>query len=205
MSTDTTQFDAETNVIGHVTAPRCRLGTDTCNFEIEYPNGNTTNPEMYVTLPNTYKGKLVTQKYRMRSIIEAIQEINRRTATFNCNTSFEYAKDAFDVNTEDPYNQFACNDHEDGLPAASNGSINDLTDAFKIQIIQDGEVIADTEENTYPLKDILQWDTFIASNTDFVAFLSENGITAVGLSCPTMNDVDPVGEVVTIAYTPPPH
>lgn len=120
MSIDTTQFNAATNVTGHVTAPRCRLGTERCNFEIDYPDGDTTNPEMYVTLPNTYKGTLVTQKYRMRSIIEAIQELNRRTATFSCNVPFETAKNSFNVNTEDPYNQFACNDYDDGLPAASN-------------------------------------------------------------------------------------
>ena len=122
---DKTLIDSKLDVTGNLTAKRMYFGTGLCNIGIEtVTEGNYSYPEMYVTLPNTYYGKLRTQKYRMRSIIEAIQEINRRTATFGCNVKFDAAKIAFDTTVdadEDPYDQFACNEHEDGLPAASNG------------------------------------------------------------------------------------
>ncbi len=201
------QFDAKTDVTGHVTAPRCRLGSPTCNFEITYKDNDPSKSlEMYVTLPNTYKGKLVTQTYRMRSIIEAIQEINRRTATFNCNVSFEYAKDIFDANLEDTYNQFACNDHEDGLPAASNASINDLTDLFKIQIVQDEDKLW-TTDNMYPLKDILNgWEHMIRNYTTFDEFINniDNLIDLDYLAEPSMDQVHADTGVVVVPYTPPP-
>ena len=206
MSTNITEINSETNVTGHITAPRIRLGTDSCGFEIEYHNDDSTiPPEMYVYIPNRYRGKTVTQKYRMRSIIESIQELNRRTATINCTYTLDQAKAAFDTNINDPYDQFEHNETEDGLPAASGyGSINDLTDLFKIQIVQDGNVIADTGETMYPLNDILQWDTFIASNTSFNAFLEANEITSTGLTASTISDVDHIKEIVTINYTLPP-
>ena len=57
----------------------------------------------------------------MRSIIEAIQELNRRTATFNCNVSFQSALEAFDT-VETGRDEFACDMDKDGLPAARNGA-----------------------------------------------------------------------------------
>lgn len=201
-TTDITTIDSNLDVTGELTATLMRFGSDTCNIEIK--NDDDGYPEMVITLPNTYRGKRVTQEYRMRSIIEAIQELNRRTATFGSDTTFDVAKSLFDTNDSDAYNQFACNDHEDGLPAASNGSvdaIDDLTDTFKIQIVQNETVIATTVD-TYPLKDILQWDTFVASER-FATFLSTNSIMAAGLTAPTMNSIDPVGNLVTVIYTPP--
>ena len=127
----TVQVGANTKVTGHVTAKRCLLGTKTCGFEIEYVEGDTTiPPEMYVHIPNRYSGKTVTEKYRMRSIIEAIQELNRRTATYSCNYTFDKAKEEFDTNNSDKYDQFEHNDTEDGLPAANGtyASIEKLTD-----------------------------------------------------------------------------
>ena len=203
-TTDVTLIDSSLNVTGNLTAKRMHFGSNICNIGIEtVTEGGVSYPEMYVTLPNTYRGARILQKYRMRSIIEAIQELNRRTAIFDCNANFDIAKTEFDTTVDkndDRYNQFACNEHDDGLPAATNGSLDDLTDEFKIHIIQDGkEPIITT--SVYPLKDILQWETFVASES-FAAFLETMEIAVVGLTQPTMDDVDQVRRVVSVKYVP---
>ena len=115
---DITLIDSNLNVTGHLTAKRMRFGTDRCNICIEtVRDGGVTYPEMYITLPNNYYGVVKTQRYRMRSVIEAIQEINRRTASLGCNVRFDTAKDMFDTSPESN-DMFACDTDGDGLPAA---------------------------------------------------------------------------------------
>ena len=159
-SVNIVQVSANTKVTGHVTSKRCLLGTKTCGFEIEYVEGNTTiPPEMYVHIPNRYSGKTVTEKYRMRSIIEAIQELNRRTATYSCNYTFDKAKADFDTNDYDTYDQFEHNDTEDGLPAAS-GEYTEQTelDMYIYIYLHYDECDAISYPGTYRLSDVLNHD-----------------------------------------------
>ena len=94
---------------------------------------------MLITLPTTGKGQPVpceTQTYDMRSIIESIQELNRRTATFNCNVAFNSALEAFDTSAV-PNDTFACDLDMDGLPAAQIGEItmDEATGLYKVPLV----------------------------------------------------------------------
>ncbi len=89
---------------------------------------------MTITLPNKFDTTKETayQEYDMRSVIEAIMELNRRTAFMGSNCSFlkaiekhqtrpeQYDDNDDPVATDNP-DQFACNRIKDGLPAARNG------------------------------------------------------------------------------------
>ena len=116
-----TQVDSDLDVTAKVTAPTMLIGEDgKCCIKV------TDDNKMLITLPTDGKanGKNGTaQEYDMRSIIESIQELNRRTATFNCNISFTSAMDAFDTSAISN-DMFACDQDEDGLPAAQIGEVN---------------------------------------------------------------------------------
>jgi hypothetical protein len=116
MTTNVVEVEAAMTVTSGVYSNKCRFGDEDCNIEV------TDDSRMLVTLPNNYNrsGKNNKEIYDMRSIIESIQELNRRTATFNCNVSFLTAMEQYDVSTE-PNDKFSCDDHEDGLPAARDG------------------------------------------------------------------------------------
>lgn len=102
-------------------APACKFGSDLCNIQVKKINGEK---KMLVTLPNKYnrEGKNNKETYDMRSIIESIQELNRRTATISCNRKFLDSLDICDINNG--AGPFACSHIEDGLPAAQSGSVN---------------------------------------------------------------------------------
>jgi hypothetical protein len=128
------QVDSNLDVTHKLTAPTTFLGDEICNIELR--SDSEHGERLLITLPTTGKGQTEsgqTQTYDMRSIIESIQELNRRTATFNCNVSFNAALEAYDV-SQSPNLNFACDLDEDGLPAATNGG---------------GNIPALTEENKY--------------------------------------------------------
>ena len=106
-----------------------KLSANTCEFGVEHCKITVTNEDnierLKFTLPTSGKDtdNITSQEYDMRSVIESIQELNRRTATFNCNVSFLSAMETFDV-SEAPNSHFACDEDEDGLPAAQMGDVN---------------------------------------------------------------------------------
>ncbi len=178
MSVDVTQIDANVCVKGHVTAPRCKLGSKTCNIEIAHINDDEDEPlEMYVTLPikyNTSTNISGYQRYAMRSIIEAIQELNRRTATFGCNLTMEVATDDLDT-AENDIKMFYCDQEEDGLPAASKADVNKLR--LRLIVINDdnGETktISDNA-GIYAVEDLLLgWDHLYTASPVFFACVKE--------------------------------
>lgn len=77
------------DVAGLLRSPLCKFGTENCNISIV--KGNYGRSRMYVTIPQTIAGETKKYTYDMRSIIESIQELNRRTATFNCTVTFTTA------------------------------------------------------------------------------------------------------------------
>lgn len=116
-------IDSNVDVTNNLTAPLCEFGDDYCNLKVVKDGGEE---RLLITLPSNgkqYDAGITdtTTTYDMRSIIESIQELNRRTATFNCNVSFDSALTAYDVSPS-PNPNFACDTCNDGLPAASNGS-----------------------------------------------------------------------------------
>ena len=121
-----TQIDSNLDVTAKVTAPTMLIGDEVCNISLK--KDGTNEERLLITLPADGKANGVTgikQTYDMRSIIESIQELNRRTATFNCNVSFTSAMKEFDtVNEDEAQTCFACDLDEDGLPAARMGDIN---------------------------------------------------------------------------------
>ena len=120
------RIDANTEVTGKVSTKRVRLGSSTCNFEIEYADDSeNAHLEMYLTLPNCYRGSVTVQKYKMRSIIEAIQELNRRTSTIRCNYKMDDAINKYDYVNDGKHDEmFACDMLDDGLPAAHKGEVD---------------------------------------------------------------------------------
>ncbi len=123
-----TQIDSNLDVTAKVTAPTMLIGDTKCNIALT--SDNTYGERLLITLPSDGKlngasedHKPVT--YDMRSIIEAIQELNRRTATFNCNVTFNSALEAFDtVKDDEALTCFACDQDKDGLPAAHPGEFD---------------------------------------------------------------------------------
>ena len=85
-----TDIESAVDVKGLLRSPLCKFGTDKCNISIEKDEHGRSH--MYVSVLQTIGGQSGTYTYDMRSIIESIQELNRRTATFNCNVSFDAAK-----------------------------------------------------------------------------------------------------------------
>ena len=81
-----TDIDSAVDVKGFLRSPLCKFGTNKCNISIEKDEHGRSH--MYVSVPQTIGVIAGTYKYDMRSIIESIQELNRRTATFNCNIVF---------------------------------------------------------------------------------------------------------------------
>ena len=77
------------DVTGFLHSPLCKFGTDTCNICIKKDEQGLSH--MYVSVPRTIGEQSAIYTYDMRSIIESIQELNRRTATFNCNVTFDTA------------------------------------------------------------------------------------------------------------------
>ncbi len=160
--TNIIQVDSNLDVTHKLTAPTTFLGDEICNIELR---SDTEHGErLLITLPTTGKGQPEpgqTQTYDMRSIIESIQELNRRTATFNCNVSFNAALEAYDV-SKSPNANFACDLDEDGLPAASNGSSNipPLTEENKYRVLLciNHEPIANLHEDTGLVIDLTNTD-----------------------------------------------
>ncbi len=117
--------DSNLKVTQNLTAPTCVFGKDNCKISIQ---GEGANEKLLITLPSDGKQNGTSEghkptTYDMRSIIESIQELNRRTATFNCNVSFNSALETFDVSPESN-DMFACDQDKDGLPAAQIGNVN---------------------------------------------------------------------------------
>ena len=116
-------LNGDTTIDGTISSEYCHIGNnDDCMLRIVNEGGED---KMLITLPNKYnrEGKNNKETYDMRSIIESIQELNRRTATFNCNVSFLSAMETFDVSAE-PNDMFACDQDKDGLPAAHLGEVD---------------------------------------------------------------------------------
>ena len=115
------QIDGDCDIDYTLYAPSCMFGTERCNIQVKDVDGEK---KMLVTLPNKYNrtGKNNKETYDMRSIIESIQELNRRTATISCNRKFLDSLDLYDTDNENE--QFTCSHIEDGLPAAQSGSVN---------------------------------------------------------------------------------
>ena len=138
-----TQIDSNLDVTAKVTAPTMLIGDENKLCCIEVTNDN----KMLITLPTTGKRQPVTgetQTYDMRSIIESIQELNRRTATFNCNVSFTSAMKEFDtVNEDEAQTCFACDLDEDGLPAAQMGEVNLPPKNYVVRINVDHSIDGD--------------------------------------------------------------
>ena len=120
---------------------------DTCNITIRNSGGGS---QMTITLPENFGRKdasgaeITTQTYDMRSVIEAIMELNRRTAFMGSNCSFLKAIEKHqttDETTDDPDSQFSANTTADGLPAARNGTYDMASDI-------DGTVITTESINT---------------------------------------------------------
>ena len=78
--------DSTLTITNGISAPLFRFGVDEkCNIRIVEENGKK---KMLVTLPNNYEGYTRIETYDMRSIIESIQELNRRTATMHTNVGW---------------------------------------------------------------------------------------------------------------------
>ena len=118
-------IDSNVDVTDNLTAPLCEFGDEYCNLKVVKEG---TEEKLLITLPTNGKAydngvTDTTATYDMRSVIESIQELNRRTATFNCNVSFLSAMETFDV-SEQPNLNFACDLDADGLPAARLGEVD---------------------------------------------------------------------------------
>ena len=100
-------------------APSCKFGTEHCNICVKEIDGEK---KLIITLPNRYRGSTMIERYDMRSIIESIQELNRRTATISCNRQFSDSINMYDISDNDVYNQFNCEQISDDLPSATNGN-----------------------------------------------------------------------------------
>ena len=84
-----TDIDSAVDVTGTLRSPLCKFGTDNCNIRIV--KGEHGRSRMLVSVPRTTGTETNIYTYDMRSIIESIQDLNRRTATFNCNVKFNTA------------------------------------------------------------------------------------------------------------------
>lgn len=84
-----TDIESAVDVKGLLRSPLCKFGTENCNIHIKKDEHGRSH--MYVSVSQTIGGQTGTYTYDMRSIIESIQELNRRTATFNCNIVFAEA------------------------------------------------------------------------------------------------------------------
>ena len=84
-----TDMDSAVNIKGLLRSPLCKFGTDNCNIRIVKDVHGRSH--MYVSVPRTIGEQTDSYTYDMRSIIESIQELNRRTATFNCTVAFATA------------------------------------------------------------------------------------------------------------------
>jgi hypothetical protein len=81
-----TDMDSAVNIKGLLRSPLCKFGTNNCNIRIVKDVHGLSH--MYVSVPQTIGVQKAIYTYDMRSIIESIQELNRRTATFNCDVAF---------------------------------------------------------------------------------------------------------------------
>ena len=84
-----TDMESAVEVTGLLRSPLCKFGTNRCNICIEKDDNGCSH--MYVSVPQTIGKQTNIYTYDMRSIIESIQELNRRTATFNCSVAFDTA------------------------------------------------------------------------------------------------------------------
>lgn len=132
---------------------------NTCNITISDNGGES---KMTIMLPENFGRKnssgdiIKTQTYDMRSVIEAIMELNRRTAFIGSNCSFLMAMEKHqttDEATKDPDDQFSANTTADGLPAARNG-IYDVPSDIDGTVIT-AESIAKLREDITALTDAL--------------------------------------------------
>ncbi len=211
MSTDITQVDAETDVAGHVTAPRCILGSKTCNFEITYKDNDSNKPlEMYVTLPIKYATKTNKsgyQKYNMRSVIEAIQELNRRTATFSCNAHMKTAIDMFDTADND-VKIFYCDQEMDGLPAASNGDMMSLVCPLRLIVeVHDGNNTSTITDGTgeYTVEELSTgWDNLNENSESFRQLVKMSNLELNYFQPFDINSIDYDELTYTAIYEVPP-
>ena len=90
-----TYMESAVDITGLLRSPLCKFGTDNCNIRIEKDEHGRSH--MYVSVTKTIGKQTGIYTYDMRSIIESIQELNRRTATFNCNVTFDIANPDYSI------------------------------------------------------------------------------------------------------------
>ena len=173
-------IESNVDVTDNLTAPLCEFGDEYCNLKVVKDG---TEEKLLITLPSNgkqYDAGITdtTAIYDMRSIIESIQELNRRTATFNCNVSFDAALTAYDVSPS-PNDNFACDTLPDGLPAATNGSdrVPALTEENKYRVLLciNHQPVENLHENTglvLDLTDTEKSEVDLSNNTDVRAYIS---------------------------------
>ena len=158
-------INSNVDVTNNLTAPLCEFGDEYCNLKVVKDN-DESEERLLITLPTNgkqYDAGITgaTTTYDMRSIIESIQELNRRTATFNCSVAFDAALKAYDV-SQLPNLNFACDEHGDGLPAATNGNSNipALTEENKYRVLLciNHEPIENLHEDTGLVIDLTNTD-----------------------------------------------
>ncbi len=99
---------------------------DNASEKIQITNGKgttsiaiTNNDIQFTIKPNA--DDTDSHTYNLGAIIEAIQELNRRTAFIDSTMTFDEAKNHFDVNDGDSVTGASYQKIDDGLPAATNG------------------------------------------------------------------------------------
>ena len=134
------QIDGDTTVKGTISSEYCHIGNGKdCMLQVVNDGGED---KMLITLPNRYNrtGKNNKETYDMRSIIESIQELNRRTSTISSNVSFLSAMETFDTSAEHN-DMFTCDTHDDGLPAARMGEVDISSTKYAVKLCVDHEQI----------------------------------------------------------------